>query len=379
MAEFKKYIFYNPIDSRLRDGEKKSGKTVRSILIERAKMQTQPIDSPSSVILKTETLDANKITPFNGQKPSNGLFEPQTFYEYIGQEDAKEQIKTAIKIIKTLRPVHILINGWAGCGKTALARIAANMMNARFIYRVPEQLEDVDKLLEVINLIQNSDALTVLMLDEIHTLCKFPRVANVLLPILQDFKYGDVSIRPFVMIGATTDLDMLMKRQSPLVSRFHVKVTLDKYFPQELKTIIKNYKNALYKELPVNEEDYDVIANNSRGIPREAIALLLKQLVTQDMKKVLKQSRIIKDGLTHTDIRILKTLTLNEKPMGANYLSQAASIPQADYEEIYERYLVEEGLVCRQTRGRTITPKGRNFLHSIETGKAGSYGRDYQI
>jgi Holliday junction DNA helicase RuvB len=168
------------------------------------------------------------------------------------------------------------------------------------------------------------------------------------------------------MIGATTDLDMLIKRQSPLVSRFQFRITLDKYLPEELRIIVKNYKEAIYKELSILDDDYQIISNNSRGIPREAIALLLKQLVTKDIKKVLKQNKIIKDGLTDIDFKILKVLAQNEKPMGANYLSQAVSVPQADYEAIYERYLVEEGLICRQARGRTITNKGKELLGSIE-------------
>lgn len=325
-----------------------------------------PFDDSVSLILKKETLNGGRIAKYQPEKEKSVSFEPATLFEYVGQDMAKEQIKTAVKIIQTLRPIHILINGWAGCGKTTLARITANMLDANFIYRTPELLDDVEKLLSVINQIQESEKLTVFMLDEIHTLSKLPRVANVLLPILQDWRYGDVSIRPFVMIGATTDLDMLMKRQSPLVSRFQYKITLDKYSPTELKTIIKNYKDALYEETPVNEEDYDAIAQNSRGIPREAIALLLKQLVTHNVAEVLKQSRIVKDGLTEVDIKILATLMQNQKPMGANYLSQASCVPQSDYEAIYERYLVEQGLIARLANGRIITEKGKNLLKSLQ-------------
>lgn len=325
-----------------------------------------PFDDSVSLVLKKETLNGGRIAKYQPEKEKAVSFEPATLFEYVGQDMAKEQIKTAVKIIQDLRPIHILINGWAGCGKTTLARITANMLDANFIYRTPELLDDVEKLLSVINQIQESEKLTVFMLDEIHTLSKLPRVANVLLPILQDWRYGDVSIRPFVMIGATTDLDMLMKRQSPLVSRFQYKITLDKYSPTELKTIIRNYKDVLYKETSVNEEDYAAIAQNSRGIPREAIALLLKQLVTHNVTEVLKQSRIVKDGLTEVDIKILGTLMRNQKPMGANYLSQASCVPQSDYEAIYERYLVEQGFIARLANGRIITEKGKNLLKSLQ-------------
>lgn len=330
--------------------------------------KSQSKDEVSTVIVKEQMLEAHKIKPY---KPDNAhkeiLYEPDCLEKYVGQEQAKEQIKTAVKIIKQLRPVHILINGWAGCGKTTLARITANMLNANFIYRVPEQLDDVDKLLDVINLIQSSEKLTVFMLDEIHTINQFPRVANVLLPILHEWKYGDAAIRPFVMIGATTDKDRLVRKQSPLVSRFQIQITLGKYNPAELETIIKNYKDSIYKIHKIKEEDYAVIAQNSRGVPREAISLLLKQLVVQDINKVLTQSNVIKDGLTNIDVRILRTLTANKKPMGANYLSQSAGVPQSDYEEIYERFLVEKGYVCRQARGRAITSEGMKILEEIES------------
>jgi Holliday junction resolvasome RuvABC ATP-dependent DNA helicase subunit len=319
-----------------------------------------------TVIIKGQTLESHKIKSYSKAIENKILYEPELLRDFIGQEQAKEQIKTAVKIIQQLRPVNMLINGWPGCGKTTLARITAKMLNANFIYRVPEQLDDVDKLLEVINFIQSSETLTVFMIDEIHSINQFPKVANVLLPILQDWKFGNADIRPFVMIGATTDKDQLLKKQGALVSRFQIQITLDKYQPKELQTIVKNYKEASYKNHSISEKDFKIIARNSRGIPREAIALLLKQLVTQDIDKVLKQSDIIKDGLTKVDLRILKTLVANSKPMGASYLSQATGITQSDYEQIYERFLVEMGYVYRHSRGRTISDKGKDLLNNME-------------
>lgn len=322
------------------------------------------LDNGQKVILQEQTLETDRIKKYVPAAESKKVvYEPKDLKGYIGQEEAKNQITTAVKIINELRPIHILLNGWAGCGKTLLAKITCDMLNARFIYRVPEQLKNMDDLLAVINQIQEHEGLTVFMLDEIHTIDT--ALANVLLPILQDLKYGDVDIRPFVMIGATTDRDKLDKRQSPLVSRFQFKVTLTKYKPNELATIIKNYKEALYPNMTIQEQDYLRIAENSRGVPREAIALLLKLLVLNDVDKVLGQSNIIKDGLTSIDAKILRVLAENEKPMGANYLSQAVGIPQSDYEEIYERYLVEQGYIARQARGRTIREKGKKFLQQI--------------
>lgn len=318
----------------------------------------------TEIVLKEQTLEESKIKhyePIASQKET--LYEPNTLSGYIGQENAKDQVKTTIKIIKELRPIHILLNGWAGCGKTLLAKIISKMLGANFIYKVPEQLQNMDDLIAVINEIQEKKQLTVFMIDEIHTIDT--KLVNVLLPILQEWKYGNKHIRPFVMIGATTDKDRLVKKQSPLVSRFQIQITLDKYTPIELTTIIKNYKDNMYPGFDINEKDLNIIAQNSRGVPREAIALLLKLLVINDINKVLKQSDIIADGLTKIDVKILVTLNESLKPMGANYLSQAVGIPQSDYEAIYERYLVEKGYIARTSRGRSIRDKGKELLNVL--------------
>jgi len=316
------------------------------------------------IIIKNQTLEESKIKkyiPLENQKKT--IYEPNTLQGYIGQESAKEQIKTTMKIIKELKPVHLLINGWAGCGKTLLAKILSKMLRSNFIYKVPEQLQNIDDLIMVINEIQEKKQLTVFMLDEIHTIDT--KLVNILLPILQDLKYGNCHIRPFVMIGATTDKDKLVKKQAPLISRFQIKITLEKYNISELETIIKNYKNEIYLKFNIQDKDYKIIAQNSRGIPREAISLLLKLLVVKDINKVLLQSDIIKDGLTKIDIKILQTLIESNKPIGSNYLSQAVGIPQSDYELIYERYLVEKGYITRTSRGRDIREKGKEFLKCL--------------
>ncbi|HED05884.1 MAG TPA: AAA family ATPase [Ignavibacteria bacterium] len=324
-------------------------------------------NDPTKMILKEEVLDENDIIDYQPNAKEKKPYEPKTLEEYIGQEQSKDQIKASIRIINELKPIHILLNGWAGCGKTALARITANMLNANFIYRVPEQLKNIDDLKKIINEIQATEKLTVFMLDEIHTIPI--KVANVLLPILQDGVYGNKNIRPFVMIGATTDKDKLIKKQAPLVSRFQTQITLDKYTPEELSTILRNYKVSSFPNRPINEEDYNIIAENSRGIPREAIALLLQRLVSDNMEEVLFRGDIIKEGLNAIDIKILQTLSKLEKPVGASYLSQAVGIPQADYEIIYERYLIEKKLVYRQARGRVISEKGLEFLAILQQGE----------
>ena len=321
-------------------------------------------EEPQTIIVKEQSLDSGKIKQYTKSEEKQIEYEPSTLDDYVGQSTAKRSVQTYIKIINQLKCTHLLINGWAGCGKTLLAKIIAKMLNANIIYRIPEQLTDIDELLKIINQIQESEQLTVLFVDEIHNIDK--KVVNILLPILQDRKFGDTKIRPFIFIGATTDKDVLCKKFSPLVSRFQSQLTLEKYEPKDLVQIIKTYHKKTFPNMGILEKDYQIIAENSRGIPREAIALLLKQLVLNDMDEVLSQSDILKDGLTKIDIKILTALNQNDKPMGASFLSQAVGVPQSDYVEIYERFLVEKGYILRLSRGRTITEKGKELLNGLK-------------
>ena len=320
-------------------------------------------ETPQTVVVKEQSLDSGKIKQYVKTEKKEINYEPSTLDDYVGQSTAKRSVQTYVKIVTQLKCTHMLINGWAGCGKTLLAKIIAKMLKAKIIYRIPEQLSDIDELLKIINQIQESEQLTVLFVDEIHNIDK--KVVNILLPILQDRKFGDTEIRPFIFIGATTDKDVLCKKYSPLVSRFQSQITLKKYNPKELIQIIKTYHKKTFSDRGVLEADYKLIAENSRGIPREAIALLLKQLVLNDMGEVLSQSDILKDGLTKVDVKILTALNQNDKPMGASFLSQAVGVPQSDYVEIYERFLVEKGYILRLSRGRTITEKGKGLLNAI--------------
>lgn len=309
-----------------------------------------------NMILKQDVLDDRKIKKYipNISKKEK---EPESFNSYIGQNRAKVLSQTSIQIIKNIKPIHILINGFAGCGKTTLARIIAKELNADFIYRVPEQIKGTDQLLDLINYIQTNDNLTVLMIDEIHTINK--NVVNVLLPIMQDLKFGNADIKPFVLIGATTNKDRLAKANRPFLSRFQSEITLEKYSVEELTLILKK-RSPEFKE-----EDLRILAENARRVPREAIAMLLNFQITKNIKETLKQFAIIRNGVTEWDIKILKHLSSFNKPMGANFLSQAVGITQSDYEQIYERFLVEEGYIIRSSRGREITEKGKNFLLTI--------------
>jgi len=288
---------------------------------------------------------------------------PLSLNEFIGQTENKKSIQTTLKIIKQIKPINIFIHGYPGCGKSTLAEIIAIELGAKFIYVIPEQLKSVEKISEVLNAIQEFDGLTVLMLDEAHNMDK--KLINILLPILQDHKLGDVIIREFVMIMATTDYNKLYKKSEALISRFQTKIYLEKYSLQDIVTILKQYKQKLNIDVNIPEKDYILIAENSKGIPREAINLLLKRLVLTDMPEIFKENKIVFNGLNQKDIQILKCLNELASPIGANFLSQRVGLIDADYQMVYEPFLVELGYVERTQRGRIISQKGKDLLKGL--------------
>ena len=325
-------------------------------------------DAPMKVEIKESYFDIDKIIPYVPQtteKLPELIFRPRNFKEYIGQYEAKEEIKTAIKITQTLgRPAHILLNGFPGTGKTTLGYIVSNVLGGHFIKRIANQVSNPDQIIEIINEINSNEQTSVLFLDEIHNLQS--KLGDCLLEVIEDFKIANIPVKPFVCIGATTDKDVLVANNAPLVDRFQCQVSLRKYNEDELVAIIRQYKDQLYPNIKITDEDYKVIAKNAKRTPRLAISLLLKQLVENDIVRVLKNSQIIKDGLTNIDIDILKTLNSTGKAMGAEAVAQSAQTNVADYKTLYEPYLVGEGYVARSRSGRIITAKGITLLGELK-------------
>ena len=314
--------------------------------------------NPQEIVIKQAEINVNSenIVLKNSPKPFK-------LNEFIGQEENKKSIQTTIKIMQQIKPINLFIHGYPGCGKSTLAEIVANELGAKFIYTIPEQLKNVDKITEVLNTIQSNKSLTVWMLDECHNADK--KLINILLPILQDHKLGDVIIREFVMIMATTDYNKLYKKSEALISRFQTKIYLEKYSLQDIITILKQYKQKLNIDVNIPEADYILLAENSKGIPREAINLLLKRLVLPNIMDIFKENKIVYNGLNQKDIQILNCLNGLESPIGANFLSQKVGLIDADYQQVYEPFLVEAGLIERTARGRMISLKGKELLKGL--------------
>jgi Holliday junction DNA helicase RuvB len=318
------------------------------------------------MILKNSTLDPSKIIPYEGEPTSQKkfIFRPQSLEEYIGQEDCKDMVKLNIEKIKKVQIVHFLLSGAAGHGKTTLAYIIRNMLGGEILEYIGNQIQNPEQVIDIINRINTTKLpYPVLFIDEIHNVP--PAICENFYTAMEDFKLLGKQIKPFILIGATTRKDDMVKKVKPFVDRFQVPIILEKYKEQEIVKIIKQYLNQLHPNNHVKAADIEILAKNCKLTPRIALAFVVDLMVSGDVNKVLKCRRIAKDGLTYKDVEILRQLASVKTPMGEEALAQSVGLDRSDYRILYEPYLAEQGYMARTSRGRQIKDKGVQFLQTI--------------
>ncbi len=304
---------------------------------------------------------------------------PQLLDEYIGQEKIKSTIKIYIEAAKQRGESldHVLFYGPPGLGKTTLSTIIANEMGVNLKITSGPAIEKPGDMAAILNSLQEND---VLFVDEIHRLNR--QVEEVLYPAMEDFAIDimigkEVNARSirldlpkFTLIGATTRAGLLT---GPLRDRFGVVQKLEFYQVDELQRIILRSANVLGVE--IGQEGALELARRSRGTPRLANRLLKR---VRDFAQVKYDGKITKEvadfaldvlevdrlGLDQNDRAIL--LTLIEKfsggPVGLETLAAALGEDSATLEDVYEPYLLMNGLINRTPRGRVATENAYRHL-----------------
>lgn len=303
---------------------------------------------------------------------------PQFLHEYIGQEKIRNNLKIYIDAAKLRRESldHVLFYGPPGLGKTTLCNIIANEMGTNLKVTSGPAIEKPGDMAAILNNLNEGD---VLFVDEIHRLNR--QVEEVLYPAMEDFAIdivigkdaGARSIRldlpKFTLVGATTRAGLLT---APLRDRFGVVQKLEFYNTDELKEIVK--RSAIVLGVEIDDGGAVEIARRSRGTPRLANRLLKR---VRDFAQV-KYNGIIdkkvadyaldtldvdKLGLDNNDRIIL--LTIIEKfgggPVGLNTLSAAIGEDAGTLEDVYEPYLLMNGLINRTPGGRVATENA--YIH----------------
>jgi len=296
--------------------------------------------------------------------PKKYSFRPRNLDEYIGQENAKELTKLNLQKIINGKASHFIISGTKGTGKSTLAYIIANHLGFK-IHTYIGGAFTFDNLNKFLIDNEQSQIPNILFVDEIHGIDV--SLGEFLYPILEDFLMpeSNVNLRNFIFIGATTEKNVLQKKLSPLLDRCQANINLEHYNSDDIAKIIKQYNQQVYNKT-IPEEIYKIIGLNSRYTPRIAIGLFDDYMVTNNMDKVLKAHRIIKNSLTTDDILVLRHLAEINKAVGVEVLAIITQQTKQDYMALQEPFLISDGYLSRSSRGRGITEKGKQLLEELK-------------
>lgn len=315
-------------------------------------------------IITTEFVDED-------YKIENNL-RPKLLTDYIGQSAVKDNLKIYIEAAKKREePLdHVLFYGPPGLGKTTLASIIANEMNVNLKITSGPAIEKPGDMASILNNLQEGE---IIFIDEIHRLSR--TVEEVLYTAMEDFAIDIVigkgssakSIRidlpKFTLVGATTRAGMLT---APLRDRFGVVSRMEFYTTEELTQIVKRSANVL--NVPIDEKGAVAIALRSRGTPRIANRLLKRvrdfaevkydgKITSEVAELALDKLNVDKLGLDNIDREILLTM-INKfagGPVGLDTIAAAIGEDASTIEDVYEPYLIQNGLIKRTPRGRTVT------------------------
>lgn len=327
------------------------------------------------MLTEDRLIDANVI---DHEKTQDQSIRPQKLSDYMGQLAVREQMALFITATKQRNEAldHVLIFGPPGLGKTTLANIIANELNATLKQTSGPILEKAGDLAA---LLTNLEPNSVLFIDEIHRLN--PAIEEILYPAMEDYELDimigegpaarslKLSLPPFTLIGATTRAGLLT---SPLRDRFGIVQRLEFYKIIELKQILLRAAKILKTEM--DDSGAEEIAKRSRGTPRIANRLLRRVrdyaqvhhngLITQNTaKSALDMLHVDTRGLDTMDRKYLSTLihAFDGGPAGIESIAAAIAEERGTIEDVIEPFLIQEGFVKRTARGRQATDLA--YLH----------------
>ena len=318
-------------------------------------------------------------TPIDDDIVVEKSLRPSKFDDFVGQKDLVENLRLYIDASNKRGDAldHVLLFGPPGLGKTTLANIISKELNSNIKHASGPVVERAGDLAGMITNLSHRD---VFFIDEIHRLNSV--VEEYLYSAMEDFAIDimidkgpnarsvQLNIEPFTLLGATTRLGNLT---SPLRDRFGVVLRVDYYNTIDLFHIINRSANIL--DVEINDDGAMELAKRSRGTPRIANRILRR---TRDFAQVkasgaidlevakfsLGKLGIDEIGLDDMDRKILSVLIekFDGGPVGLKSLAVAIGEDVSTIEDVYEPFLIKEGLLLRTSRGRVVQKRGYQLM-----------------
>lgn len=325
----------------------------------------------------TERLVASEIQ--GSEKEQENRLRPQNFKEYIGQTKVVENIDLMVKsaLVRKAAMDHVLLSGPPGLGKTSLAMLISKSLGSELHLVSGPAIEKKGDLAAVLTNLKPKD---VLFIDEIHRI--HISVEEILYSAMEDFRLDiligqgasartmQIDLAPFTLIGATTRSGLL---SNPLRDRFMAHLNFDYYDPKDIGLIIQN--NASKMGITLAPDAKKEIAQRSRGTPRIANRILRRvrdfalvagetMVGTTEVAAAMRLLDIDNLGLDSMDRKILNVMRdyYSGGPVGIDALSATLGEDKQTIEEVYEPYLLKQGLILRTPRGRVLSDIAHNHI-----------------
>lgn len=311
--------------------------------------------------------------------PFESPLRPSALSEFVGQDAVRARLEIFLKAAKSRKEAlgHVLFSGPPGLGKTTLAHIIAKSMGTNLSVTTGPSIEKPGDLAGILTNLKEGD---ILFIDEIH---RMPKAAEeYIYSAMEDFSLDlmidsgpnartvQVKLNPFTLVGATTRSGLL---SAPMRSRFLITLRLDYYNPTALKQIVNRSGNLL--KMSLKDEALLEIANRARGTPRVANNLLRwvrdfayienqKNIDGPLAHKALEMLAIDEKGLDEMDKKILSVIIDHHGggPVGLKHLAAACAEESHTIEEVYEPFLILQGMIKRTPRGREATQAAYEHL-----------------